>query len=283
MGYMHIDNLYKDPRILLFRECYALEKIHGTSAHIKWSQSQISLFSGGASFESFKAIFIEEELIRRFIELGHEEVTVYGEAYGGKMQGMKATYGDKLRFVVFDVKIGETWLNVLNADDVSAKLGLEFVFWKKIPATPEAIDAERDADSVQAIRNLGIPGKMREGIVLRPLEEFRDHHGNRIITKHKRDDFKETASPREVNPDKLQVLQEAEAIALEWVTNMRLEHVLDKLPQGIGLESTRDVINAMIEDVLREANGEIVDSKDARKAIGSRAAALFKKRITKIN
>ncbi len=29
MGYMHIDNLYKDQTILMFRECYALEKIHG--------------------------------------------------------------------------------------------------------------------------------------------------------------------------------------------------------------------------------------------------------------
>ena len=38
MGYRHIENLYR-PRaqtILLFRECYALEKIHGTSAHVAW-------------------------------------------------------------------------------------------------------------------------------------------------------------------------------------------------------------------------------------------------------
>ena len=29
MGYIHIGNLYKDQEILLFKECYALEKIHG--------------------------------------------------------------------------------------------------------------------------------------------------------------------------------------------------------------------------------------------------------------
>ena len=29
MGYQHIDNLYKNQSILMFRECYALEKIHG--------------------------------------------------------------------------------------------------------------------------------------------------------------------------------------------------------------------------------------------------------------
>ena len=35
MSYLHIQNLYKDPRILMLREVYALEKIHGTSAHIQ--------------------------------------------------------------------------------------------------------------------------------------------------------------------------------------------------------------------------------------------------------
>ena len=37
MGYMHIDNLYKNVTIMLFKEAYVLEKIHGTSAHITWS------------------------------------------------------------------------------------------------------------------------------------------------------------------------------------------------------------------------------------------------------
>ncbi len=35
MGYLHIDNLYKNQTIRLFRECYALEKVHGTSAHVR--------------------------------------------------------------------------------------------------------------------------------------------------------------------------------------------------------------------------------------------------------
>jgi intein/homing endonuclease len=29
MGYQHIENLYKNQTIFLFKECYALEKIHG--------------------------------------------------------------------------------------------------------------------------------------------------------------------------------------------------------------------------------------------------------------
>jgi len=60
---------------------------------------------------------------------------------------------------------------------------------------------------------------------------------------------------------------------------MRLKHVLDKLPQGINVESTKLVINAMIEDIYREAKGEIVESKEVTKYIGSRTAVLFKKKI----
>ena len=51
MGYRHIDNLYKDDRIFSFDECYALEKIHGTSAHVHYKADQtdgsLIFFSGG--------------------------------------------------------------------------------------------------------------------------------------------------------------------------------------------------------------------------------------------
>ncbi len=47
-----------------------------------------------------------EDLKKKFLETGLEEVTIYGEGFGGKMQGMSDTYGKELRFVAFDVKIG---------------------------------------------------------------------------------------------------------------------------------------------------------------------------------
>lgn len=151
MGYMHIDNLYKDQRILMLRECYALEKIHGTSAHVTWNRSEhgreLRFFSGGEKYERFAALFPEKLLMDRFLTLGHEAVTVYGEAYGGSQQGQKWRYGDSLRFIAFEVQVGETWLDVLNAHDVANKLGLEFVHYVKIGTDLAAIDAERDAPS----------------------------------------------------------------------------------------------------------------------------------------
>ena len=106
------------------------------------------------------------------------------------------------------------------------------------------------------------------------------NNGQRIICKHKRKEFAETATERKVDdPSKLQKLAEAEAIADEWVTDMRLTHVLDKRP-GIGLEGTRTVIAAMLEDIKREGAGEIEWSQQAEKAVTQRTAQMFKKRVT---
>jgi len=282
MGYAHIDNLYKNQTILMFRECYALEKIHGTSAHIKWKNKKIHLFSGGESHTNFTSLFDIDNLTNLFQTIfGDEEVVVFGEAYGGKQQKMSNTYGPKLKFIGFDVKVGEYWLNVPNAESVCNQLGIEFVDYVRVSTDLESLNAERDKDSTQAIRNGMGPGKIREGVVLKPLFEFRMNNGERIMSKHKRDEFKETKTPREVNPEEFKVLEDAKAIAEEWVTEMRLMHVLDKLPQDIGMEQTRLVISAMIEDVYREAKGEIVESREVTKAIGSKTAILFKKQFEK--
>jgi len=312
MSYMHIDNLYKDQTILDFEECYAMEKIHGTSAHVRYQREskipscvgeehlgdfpqvktieKLVFFSGGEKHDRFVELFDYQSLLKRFSEIfpdGAVDVTVYGEAYGGKCQGMSKTYGKDLRFVAFEVRVGDTWVNVVTAEQIVRELGLEFIHYRRIPATMVSIDHEMMLDSVQAIRNGMGPGLMREGIVLRPLQEMVRNNGARVIAKHKRPEFCETASKREVDPSKRQLLEDAEAIASEWVTKERMNHVVDRvvsdglLPEGedvvcLDIKATGVVIKAMIEDVVREAGEEIMDSKEARKAIGARAAKLYK-------
>jgi RNA ligase len=282
VGYLHINNLYKSQEILAFKECYALEKIHGTSAHISWNGEKVNFFAGGASHELFVQFFNIESLTQKFKEkMDDKKCIVYGEAYGGKCQGMKATYGDKLRFVAFDVQIDNLWLSVPQANDFVLATDLEFVSFEKIPATIEAVDKERDKQSIQAVRNGILEMKKREGIVLRPLFECTLNNGERVISKHKGPDFSETKSKREVDPERRQIMEDAEGIALEWVTPMRLTHVLDKLPGDKDITLTGEVIKAMVEDVMREASGEIVDDKDVRRAIGSYAAKLYKEWLNK--
>jgi hypothetical protein len=276
MAYMHIDNLYKAQEILAFRECFALEKIHGTSAHVHWTGEALRFFAGGVAHESFTSLFDPEALIAAFRGSVEANCTIYGEAYGGKCQGMSKTYGPSLRFVAFDVKIGDVWLSVPQAHQVVVACGLEFVHYYQVSTDIAALDAERDAHSMQAVRN-GIEGpRIREGVVLRPPYEAILNNGKRIIAKHKRPEFSERQSIPEIDPTKRQILESADAVAIEWVTPMRLEHVLDKLTGEKDMTLTGTVIQAMVEDVLREAAGEIVNEKAVQRAIGARAAKLYK-------
>jgi len=281
MGYLDIENLYKYPDIFLFREIYALEKIHGTSAHLQWKAGSLKFFAGGEKHEKFVSLF-DSSLPAKFTAIGHLEITVYGEAYGGKCMGMSGTYGPSLKFIVFDVRVGESWLAVPQAEDVAKQLGLEFVHYVKCSTDLSELNRERDAASVQARRNGIAEDKPREGVVLRPLIELTTNNGGRIIAKHKRDEFKETATPREVDPAKIKALQGAQAIADEWVTPMRLLHVLDKMPDVTGMEQTGSVIRAMIEDIKREGVGEIEWSKDAETAIGRATAKLYKQHVSTV-
>ncbi len=206
------------------------------------------------------------------------KMIIYGEVYGGKCQGMSGTYGKNMKFVAFEVKIGDSWLSVPQAEEISKQFGFEFVHYEEIETHIELLNILSEADSIQAVRNGMGEGHIREGIVLRPLIELRKNNGERIIAKHKNDKFKETNTKREVTGEKLQILKEANTIADEWVTEMRLSNIPDTFPDA-DITKTGEVIKAVIEDILKEATDEIVDSKEARAAIGKRTALLFKERI----
>lgn len=275
MGYLHINNLYKDQKILLMKECFVLEKIHGTSSHISYKDKKLNFFSGGESHEKFVNLFDKEKLLEGFEKLGADDITIYGEAYGGKQQGMSHTYGKELKFIAFDVKIGYSWLNVPDAEDIVKGLGLEFVWYTKSSTDIEELNKYRDMDSPQAKRNGIDESKIMEGVVLRPIFELTQNNGTRLISKHKRAEFRENKTDKVVDTTKLEIIKEANAIAEEWVTPMRLNHVLDKIP-GHKIEMMRDIIKAMVDDVYREGEGEIVESQAAYAAIGKRTAMLYK-------
>ena len=295
MAYQHIDSLYKNQDILMFKECFAMEKVHGTSAHIGYSSGKLNFFSGGSKYESFISLFDQEALLEAFENhFGKYDETiehniscvVFGEAYGGKCQGMSATYGNQFRFIAFEVKIGSMkignmWLNVPKAEKICQHLGLDFVHYTKIPATLDAIDYERDLPSVQAVRNGMGNDKLREGIVLRPLEEFTNNNGERVIAKHKGDAFKETQTSRHPNDILIRKVEIAD-ITNEWVTEERLNHILNRGVVEERIEDTGKIISLMVEDVCREGKGEIKDSLDLRKAIGRETALMFKRRLNRI-
>ena len=285
MGYLKITNLYKRPEYLhLFKTVYVLEKIHGTSAHISIDSNGVSLFSGGAKHEQFVELFDKDHLfeIYKNSSLADKKVVLYGEAYGGKMQGMSKTYGDKLSFIVFEIELTlndgtEVWLEPPEAERWAKEFGQEFVWYTTCENTLENLDKYKNQPSQLSLAK-GLGENLAEGIVTKPLYECYDRRGGRWILKHKIDKFGETKTPREVDPNKAQEVFRGQAVADEFVTEMRLSHVLDK---G-SYRSEKDIpalIQAMLDDIRTECGDEIEESKHVIRAVGGKTVALFKERL----
>lgn len=286
MSYYPIENLYrpKGQRVLLLRELYALEKVHGTSARVALRDGCVHYSPGGEDVQLFRAAFDHDALTSNFLRLGHGVVEVFGEAYGGPQLGQSGRYGDVLRFIAFDVRIGGHWLAVPAMTEVATGLGLEVVPWQRVAADLAVLDALRDAPSEVAKRRGIAKDVQREGIVLRPLIELTANDGERLIAKHKghMDNERRTLQTALFDPAKAAILSDADAIAEEWVTEARLGHVVAKLRAAavvLDVRACAQVVQAMLDDVLREASGEIIASPAAATAIKRRAGEMYRARL----
>jgi hypothetical protein len=279
MGYAHIKNLYQDKTVLLFKEVWATEKIHGTTAWILYDQDlypdTLHYHHGGGPREHFIPLFDERRIYEYLKEnFGNKHIRLHGEYYGGKINKQRHRYGD-YGFILFEIRVGDVFLSFDKVQIIGGKLGLDVVDGVIVPATVEALDRERDRPSVLAMKR-GIGDTIeREGIVIHPLIELTKNNGERVIAKHKGERFMETATPRDISPEKLLVLEEAEAIAFEWVTPMRLEHVLDAFPDA-ELKELPFIIRAMQDDIIKESIGEIKWPDGGMKAVSRRTVELFK-------
>jgi len=166
------------------------EKVDGTNIRVMWSGESISF--GGKSDNAQIPVplmnYLNETFLvqkDKFIEVFGDEsgVCLYGEGYGGKIQKAGATYGGQQRFVLFDVKIGDWWLQRIDVEDIGQRLEIDFV-----PIVGEGTLL----DMVEIVKN-GVVSKWGdfccEGIVARPKTELIARNGQRLITKIKNKDF----------------------------------------------------------------------------------------------
>jgi hypothetical protein len=151
--------------------------------------------------DPLKETFTDELFKKNFSELVESStpITLYGEGFGPKInKGSK--YRDDHSFVLFDVKIGDLWLDHPNVEDIAAKLGIECVPVVGHGTLQDAIDIVSTGitfNEMGAVRRWGNGTLMShwgnfdaEGIVARPVVQMFDRRGERIITKIKAVDFK---------------------------------------------------------------------------------------------
>lgn len=156
------------------------EKVDGTNIRVMWDDDVVR-FGGRTDkaqlptvlFEALLEMFTYEKLAGTF---DHGDVCLYGEGYGGK-------YREDQSFVLFDIKIGDIWLQRNDVIEIGEKLGVDVVPIVGAGNLHEAITMCRQG----FISTWG--DFEAEGIVLRPSTEMRTRLGHRMITKLKCCDF----------------------------------------------------------------------------------------------
>lgn len=164
------------------------EKVDGTNIRVHWNGENITV--GGRTDNAQIPTFLVAALgflndPPKWAEIFPDanDVTVYGEGYGPKIQS-GGHYRQDHALVVFDVRVGDWWLREDDVKDVATELGLSVV--------PHVFTTTLEA-AVQAVRDKEIAsqweGARIEGLVGRPAVDLYTRKGERIMTKIKIKDF----------------------------------------------------------------------------------------------
>lgn len=165
------------------------EKVDGTNIRVIFKNGGVTF--GGRTDDAQIPAQLVTRLNERFLPLAPKLAEVfpdgaavlYGEGYGAKIQKGGGNYRPDQDFVLFDVKVGEWWLQRADVEDVAAKLGLDVV-----PIIGEGTLHDAVARAKAGIRSTW--GEFpAEGIVARPKTELKSRSGHRLIAKIKCRDF----------------------------------------------------------------------------------------------
>lgn len=145
--------------------------------------------------ETLEAMFgYDTDRLRMFrhmmLERDIRDLVLHGEGYGPKIQG-GGKYREDASFVLFDIKIGDTWLKRNAVNDIGDKLDVDTVPVIGYGSINDAINIVKFGlgyDDPYLISQWG--NFEAEGIVARPAVPLFDRQGKRIITKVKARDFR---------------------------------------------------------------------------------------------
>lgn len=169
------------------------EKIDGTNIRVHWDGHKV-MFGGRtdsaqittnlmyALNDKFLGITNEQLFEQKF---GSTPVTFYGEGYGEKIQAGGGNYREGVGFILFDVLIGDYWLERKNIEDIAQSFDVPVVPIVLEGTIKEAIDYVKQLPKSTIART----EHEMEGLVGRPVVEIKDRKGDRVIVKIKVVDF----------------------------------------------------------------------------------------------
>lgn len=166
------------------------EKIDGTNIRVLFDGEEIA-FRGKTDnaqipvflLERLKEIFLPQLAVFKEI-FTDTQVCLYGEGYGAKIQKGGGNYRKDQSFVLFDVRIGEWWLQRKDVEETAERLTIDVV----------PIIGQGTLSDMTTLARKGFHSAWgdftAEGIVAKPLVELKTRSGQRIVTKLKYHDFR---------------------------------------------------------------------------------------------
>ena len=121
----------------------------------------------------------------KLLDAFNNDVCLYGEGFGYKIQGKVGIdyLKDQTDFYLFDIKIGDYWLEREKVIEIGKLLGI---------TVPVVVGYGTIDEAIRLVSGgfMSAFGTAEaEGLVLRPVVQMFDRKGNRIITKIKYRDF----------------------------------------------------------------------------------------------
>ena len=167
------------------------EKIDGTNIRIMWDGENVR-FGGKTDnaqiptilIASLQDTFTNDKMKTCFPD--SDNVCLYGEGYGKKIQKGGNYLPDRADFILFDVKVGDWWLNRDANEDVANKLEIGVVPIMGIWKLEEAIEFVKKGFKSTIADNKEY---IAEGLIMKPVTELFNRKGERVISKIKSKDF----------------------------------------------------------------------------------------------
>lgn len=169
------------------------EKVDGTNIRVFWDGYKVR-FNGrtnnaqlhGHLVERLNELFmgeLNEELFEQ--KFGENEVMFFGEGYGAGIQKSGGDYIDHKDFILFDVMVGDVFLERENVEEIAKIFNLDVVPLVPLKTISEAIEYVK----TKPLSKIGKCLKEIEGVIGIPKQRITDFRGNRVIVKIKVEDF----------------------------------------------------------------------------------------------
>lgn len=177
---------YTLPEFAYLAECpwRMTEKVDGTNVRVIIKDGKVTF--GGRTDKAHLPAALVNRLNERFADAAdcfEDDICLYGEGYGAKIQKGGGNYRSDQDFVLFDVRAGDWWLQPESVEDVAKKLD--------VPVVP-VVHVGPLVDMVKLCAD-GFRSQWgdftAEGLVATPTTPLFARDGTRIITKLKHRDF----------------------------------------------------------------------------------------------